>query len=247
LLCYVGHHDDAYGWAERRRIERHPTTGAAQLVELAERVEAAPALAIAAAVPTPPAKPPLFAGIPDDALLGYGVPPEWLARVRDANEDTLFEIADQANIARARELIAASMPAVDPLTAHDSTDPDAAIKQMGGKAVPQRVGRHVLVDPCRLGGGADDAAKLTGRQRLDRVAAGKQPASRQQQAAPSPFAPPGTQQFEQLRRQHRMAVPRFREGRLLPPLPRSTRSSIRSESMSPTFNATTSETRSPAP
>jgi len=33
LLCYVGHHDAAYAWAERRRIERHPTTGAAQLVE----------------------------------------------------------------------------------------------------------------------------------------------------------------------------------------------------------------------
>jgi mRNA-degrading endonuclease RelE of RelBE toxin-antitoxin system len=29
LLCYVGHLDLAYGWAERRRIERHPTTGAA--------------------------------------------------------------------------------------------------------------------------------------------------------------------------------------------------------------------------
>jgi mRNA-degrading endonuclease RelE of RelBE toxin-antitoxin system len=39
LLCYVGHHDNAYTWAERRRIERHPTTGAAQLVELPERVE----------------------------------------------------------------------------------------------------------------------------------------------------------------------------------------------------------------
>jgi hypothetical protein len=25
LLCYIAHHDTAYGWAERRRIERHPT------------------------------------------------------------------------------------------------------------------------------------------------------------------------------------------------------------------------------
>ncbi len=33
----------------------------------------------------------------------------------------------KANIGRARELIAASMPSVDPLTAHDSTDPDAAL------------------------------------------------------------------------------------------------------------------------
>jgi Putative transposase len=35
----------------------------------------------------------------------------------------------KANIARARELIAASMPAVDPLTLHDSTDPDATTDQ----------------------------------------------------------------------------------------------------------------------
>ena len=29
LICYVDHHDDAYKWAERRRIETHPKTGAA--------------------------------------------------------------------------------------------------------------------------------------------------------------------------------------------------------------------------
>ena len=34
LLVYVDHHDDAYKWAERRKIERHPTTGAMQLVEV---------------------------------------------------------------------------------------------------------------------------------------------------------------------------------------------------------------------
>ena len=39
MLCYVGHHDKAYAWAERRRLETHPTTGAAQLVEVRERVE----------------------------------------------------------------------------------------------------------------------------------------------------------------------------------------------------------------
>ena len=27
MLAYVDHHDDAYVWAERRRIEAHPTTG----------------------------------------------------------------------------------------------------------------------------------------------------------------------------------------------------------------------------
>src|SRR5690606_38832616 len=32
LLCYVDHHDKAYEWGERRKLETHPTTGAAQLV-----------------------------------------------------------------------------------------------------------------------------------------------------------------------------------------------------------------------
>jgi len=90
LLCYVGHHDAAYGWAERRKIERHPVTGAAQLVEVRERVEE-----IAIASPAPdPANPPLFSGIADETLLAYGVPVEWLTAVRNATEDTLFDIAD---------------------------------------------------------------------------------------------------------------------------------------------------------
>src|SRR6476620_8275975 len=39
LLCYVDHHDKAYAWAERRKLETHPTTGAAQLVEIRETVK----------------------------------------------------------------------------------------------------------------------------------------------------------------------------------------------------------------
>ena len=39
LLCYVDHHDRAYDWAERRKLETHPKTGAAQLVEIRETVK----------------------------------------------------------------------------------------------------------------------------------------------------------------------------------------------------------------
>jgi len=39
LLCYVDHHDKAYAWAERRKLETHPKTGAAQLVEVREKVQ----------------------------------------------------------------------------------------------------------------------------------------------------------------------------------------------------------------
>ena len=39
LLCYVDHHDKAYEWAERRKLQTHPKTGAAQLVEIRETVQ----------------------------------------------------------------------------------------------------------------------------------------------------------------------------------------------------------------
>ena len=32
LLCFVGHHDKSYEWAERRTLQTNPKTGAAQLV-----------------------------------------------------------------------------------------------------------------------------------------------------------------------------------------------------------------------
>ena len=38
LLCYVDHHDAVYAWAERHKIERHPKTGAAQIVQIREKV-----------------------------------------------------------------------------------------------------------------------------------------------------------------------------------------------------------------
>src|SRR5580658_2127645 len=94
LLCYVGHHDNAYHWAERRKLETHPKTGAAQFVEVRETVqEITVPKYIEVSRPAPP-KPPLFTSIPEDELLGYGVPAEWLADVRRANEDTLLELAD---------------------------------------------------------------------------------------------------------------------------------------------------------
>jgi len=90
LLCYVDHHDRAYAWAERRKLETHPTTGAAQLVELVETVRE---IEIPRYVERKHLSAPLFAQISDEQLLGYGVPPEWLERVRAATEDSLLEIA----------------------------------------------------------------------------------------------------------------------------------------------------------
>src|SRR3989454_505400 len=94
LLCYVNHHDEAYQWAERRKLETHPKTGAAQLVEIRERVQEITIPKYAGPALTASAKPLLFASLSESQLLRYGVPPEWLPDVRGANEDNLLELAD---------------------------------------------------------------------------------------------------------------------------------------------------------
>ncbi len=131
LLAYVDHHDDAYRWAERRKIERHPTTGAAQLVEIRERVEEIVIHQPVEVMAPVPAKPLLFHGIGDEALLGYGVPAEWLADVRAATEDTLFDLAVHLPQEAAEALldlatgVKPSVPAVVPVTADPFSHPDA--------------------------------------------------------------------------------------------------------------------------
>ena len=94
LLCYVAHHDDAYRWAEKRKLETHPKTGAAQLVEIRERVKEVTIPKYVEAAQSAPRRLPLFEHISEDILLSYGVPEEWLAEVRKADEDSLLALAD---------------------------------------------------------------------------------------------------------------------------------------------------------
>ncbi len=105
VLCYVGHHDDAYKWAERRKLETHPTTGSAQLVELREVVQEVPVPVYVETEVTAAPKPSLFAHLPDDQLLGYGVPVEWLEDVRTATEDSVLELAEHLPAEAAEALL----------------------------------------------------------------------------------------------------------------------------------------------
>ena len=91
LLCYVDHHDSAYDWASRRKIERHPRTGAAQLVEVREKIRE---IEIPTYVEVHEPLPLLFEHTPREDLLDYGVPEEWMGEVLLANEETLLELAD---------------------------------------------------------------------------------------------------------------------------------------------------------
>ena len=93
MLCYVNHHDEAYRWAERRKLETHPHTGAMQIVEIHETVREIEVPVYFEAERRASPKPRPATGMPDDQLLSYGVPIEWLNRVRDADEDSLLDIA----------------------------------------------------------------------------------------------------------------------------------------------------------
>lgn len=128
LLCYADHHDKAYQWAERRRLETHPTTGAAQWVEIRERVIEQTTSAVAKA--TEVVKPLLFKGLSDADLLAYGVPAEWLADVKLANEDSLLTLAEHLPAEAAEALLELAtggkpQPAALAKTADPFSHPDA--------------------------------------------------------------------------------------------------------------------------
>ena len=110
LLCFVDHHDKAYDWAERRRLETHPKTGAAQWVEIRETVQEVivPVYVrteLSQAPQPAPALKPIFSGRSDDELLGYGVPAEWLTDVKQATEGTLLALADHLPAEAAEALL----------------------------------------------------------------------------------------------------------------------------------------------
>jgi mRNA-degrading endonuclease RelE of RelBE toxin-antitoxin system len=82
LLCYVDHHDKAYSWAEKRKIEIHPKTGSVQIVCIPEiLVESSSNIG----------KKKLFKTISKDLILACGVPDEWVLSIQEADEDSIFE------------------------------------------------------------------------------------------------------------------------------------------------------------
>jgi hypothetical protein len=105
LLAYVGHHDDSYAWAERRRIEAHPATGAIQIVEVRERVED---LFTPRTPPEPvPAAPPAlpFYRLSAEDLLAVGVPQDWVVDIQQATEDGFLALADHLPAEAAEALL----------------------------------------------------------------------------------------------------------------------------------------------
>ncbi|TKD51846.1 3'-5' exonuclease [Sphingomonas baiyangensis] len=96
LIAYVDHHDAAYRWAERRRLIPHERTGAMQLVQVVERTveHLVYTERVGEAAPRPTATHRPFAKLSDDELLNVGVPRDWLAAVRAADEMSVDELFD---------------------------------------------------------------------------------------------------------------------------------------------------------
>lgn len=90
-LLYAGHHEDAYRWAERRRMENHPVTGTLQIVETAEAAQNEVNVA-----DLTPNSTRTFASYDDDYLLSLGVPTDWLTIIRQIqNDDQLLAVCQK--------------------------------------------------------------------------------------------------------------------------------------------------------
>lgn len=93
ILLYVDHHDDAYRWAERRKLAVNPVTGSLQVVSL-EAVQASPtdfvqsetAEKTDAAPPRQSAA--LFSHLSDSEMVQLGTPPDLIPRVREVITET---------------------------------------------------------------------------------------------------------------------------------------------------------------
>jgi hypothetical protein len=88
IAVYVGRHDDAYDWASKYIVGKHPLTGIWQVVPMPVVTDSDPA--------DTRSSPALFASRPDNYLLSLGVPEIWLPTIRQIRtEDELFSVVEK--------------------------------------------------------------------------------------------------------------------------------------------------------
>lgn len=92
VLLFVGHHDDAYRWAENKKLAINPITGAMQIVFteqviVQERVAASPAVIESVRPP--------FEALSNVELLSLGVPEDWIQTVKELPNDSSLDSVQQ--------------------------------------------------------------------------------------------------------------------------------------------------------
>ena len=151
VLLYVDHHDDAYRWAENRKLTINPVTGAMQMVTLEQVVEQQPVQHDASSAVSAPVAQPLFGMLSDTDLMSLGVPEELIPLVRTiCSEEDLDAVQPQlpAEAYEGLFLIAAGDTVSQVLQARetrvdqliDTNDFAAAL------ATPESQSRFVVVD-----------------------------------------------------------------------------------------------------
>jgi hypothetical protein len=155
VLLYVDHHDEAYRWAEKRRLTINPVTGAMQMVVLESVAEAAPVVSTSGVTqPAPSAKvtsKPLFAELSDRDLLSLGVPEDALAAVRLLESDSQLDAMQAVLPVEAYEglFLVAAGDTVSQLLATRETRVDRQVDTADfatALATPESQSRFVIVD-----------------------------------------------------------------------------------------------------
>lgn len=130
LLCYVDHHDAAYEWAERRKLQTHPETGAAQLIEIREKVRFVPKY-VEKYEQKIASKP--FEGLTNSELLKYGVPADWLDEIRIATEDTVLDLFAHIPAEAAEALLELATGGRPAVAIHDDVSTIAVVAEKATK------------------------------------------------------------------------------------------------------------------
>lgn len=158
VLLHVNKHDEAYRWAERRKLIINPVTGAMQMIQVEEAVVLAEPMVVPkvkapdapATMPADPSKP--FAeGVTDHDLMALGVPPDLLERIKVVRTEAELDALQAALPVEAYEalfLLAAGDTAEQILNARetrvdrqiDTTNFEAALQ------TPESQSRFVVVD-----------------------------------------------------------------------------------------------------
>jgi mRNA-degrading endonuclease RelE of RelBE toxin-antitoxin system len=165
VLLHVDHHDEAYRWAERRKMAINPVTGAMQIVVVQEMAEpvtdallAAKPVAAASVAPsdvsaellTAP-QPLLFAALSDHELMSMGVPEDWIGRVQAVQTEDQLDGLQSSLPVEAYEglfLIAAGETVMQVLTSRE-TRVDRKIDTedfVTALSTPESKSRFVVVD-----------------------------------------------------------------------------------------------------
>ena len=158
VLLHVNKHDEAYRWAERRKLIINPVTGAMQMIQVEEAVVSAePSVASKVKNPAAPAPSPVdqskpyAQGVSDHDLMALGVPPDLLEGIKVVGSEAELDAMQSALPVEAYEalfLLAAGDTADQILNARetrvdrqiDTTNYEAALQ------TPESQSRFVVVD-----------------------------------------------------------------------------------------------------